>query len=311
MKLFWATSLLYIVPIRAAQSCYFPNGSPSPGTAPCDPDAENSMCCDKSQGAFCLSNKLCRGPDGNLIRGACTDRNWAAPECAYYCLSANRGGHDLISCSNVTNTDTSYCCDGHRDFCCNDGVARFEVLPANPQIWATYDLTSSKFIVQRAAATSTPPTGSSAALLSSTPIATTGTHLVSQTPSSAFTPPGQPTEATSPSGLPTVAIAGIAACGVVVVSLAVAIAFLVWKLRRNKARLLEEQAKTAEMKQQMTAQAQAQAQGQYGYGPGQAGYYPYKAPLPPQEVDACRLPTEVDGYRPPAELPAPGRRSRF
>lgn len=90
MKLFWATSLLYIVPIRAAQSCYFPNGSPSPGTAPCDPDAENSMCCDKSQGAFCLSNKLCRGPDGNLIRGACTDRNWAAPECAYYCLSMFR-----------------------------------------------------------------------------------------------------------------------------------------------------------------------------------------------------------------------------
>ena len=84
----WTVSLLSFSSICWAQSqCYFPNGRQAADNSPCDPDAKESACCGGSRGTVCLTNKLCRGPDGNIIRGSCTDKNWDSPECAQYCLS--------------------------------------------------------------------------------------------------------------------------------------------------------------------------------------------------------------------------------
>jgi hypothetical protein len=69
-----------------AQTCYYPNGLEAEGDSPCDPDNEHSACCGQSLGSACLSNKLCRAPNGNVVRGSCTDRDWASPDCPQYCL---------------------------------------------------------------------------------------------------------------------------------------------------------------------------------------------------------------------------------
>jgi hypothetical protein len=65
----------------AASKCYYPNGDES-ADYPCDPDAEESVCCaDASVGFACLSNKLCLSPGGRTARGSCTDKTWKSPEC--------------------------------------------------------------------------------------------------------------------------------------------------------------------------------------------------------------------------------------
>lgn len=69
----------------AKKQCYYPNGEKSPDH-PCDEDAEVSACCGGSFGSICMSNKLCAGGDGGIVRGSCTDKNWASPECPLYCL---------------------------------------------------------------------------------------------------------------------------------------------------------------------------------------------------------------------------------
>lgn len=73
-----------------ASQCYYPNGEKS-DDSPCDPDADESVCCGGSFGSVCLSNKLCLGSNGNNIRGSCTDKNWEAPECAMFCLGRSNG----------------------------------------------------------------------------------------------------------------------------------------------------------------------------------------------------------------------------
>jgi len=82
------------------KSCYFPNGQQATGDFPCDPAAtattSNSACCGGSVGSVCLSNKLCRGPDGNVVRGSCTDAGWTSGECASYCLG-EFGGVSFVS----------------------------------------------------------------------------------------------------------------------------------------------------------------------------------------------------------------------
>lgn len=329
LTLFGAIALLSIFqfPLCSAQNkCYYPNGLEATGDSPCDPSAENSACCGKSQGAYCLTNKLCRGPDGNTIRGSCTDKNWTSPECAMYCLSmplsisarsqryitnnnhlpgANKGGNDLISCQNVTNTDTSYCCDGHRDFCCDSGVARFDVLPSNPQTWATWNVAATSFIVvNKAQATSTPssslsssatttPTQTTTSLTSEQPPSTTATYARDNPSESSQAEPNQ-----SPSSLSTAVQAGIGAGVGVVVILIAAIGFLVWKLRRTKKATAEAAAAAA-----VAAQSQDHWNG-YGQGDGSesAGWYysaggvsAHKEPLPTQEVDGRGIIVELPG----------------
>lgn len=157
---------------------------------------------------------------------------------------ASTGGTDLISCSNVTRTDTSYCCD-HQAFCCDTGVARFDVLPSNPQVWATYDARSSRFLVQPTT-TSSSSTASILPSILSAATTTTTTASTSTNPSStaaaaasSSTQQPQPTTTSSSStaaGLPVAAQAGIGVGAGVLAVLLAAVTYLLWKLRRNKRR---------------------------------------------------------------------------
>ncbi|KAK4222743.1 hypothetical protein QBC38DRAFT_374464 [Podospora fimiseda] len=205
----------------AVSQCYYPNGRVAITDFPCDPDAETSPCCAGSFGTVCLSNKLCQGADGNVIRGSCTDSQFGSSSCALYCLSARLGGTDLISCSNVTGNSASYCCD-HTVNCCDRGVGRFDVLPANPHTWATWAAVSTGFVVVRALSTST------------------STSTTSATGTSTSTPPaGDTSPASVPqqghSGLPAAAYAGIGVGSVIGALFIAAVFYLVWRLRKQKA----------------------------------------------------------------------------
>ncbi|OPB45503.1 hypothetical protein A0O28_0077130 [Trichoderma guizhouense] len=221
---FLGTFLQLLVPCSAAlKQCYYPNGSPS-SDFPCDPSAKQSACCGGGLGAACLSNKLCQSNDGNIIRGSCSDKNWNSPECANFCLSADTGGTDLISCSNVTNTDTSYCCD-HTNGCCNSGAGRFNVLPKNPQVWATWDNGATVYKVVGTVFTGAPSTTSRAPTR-----ATSTTTTTSAAPTNS-----SPSQSDQSSGLSSGAKAGIGVGVAVGVLLIAVVAFLIWKLRQRKA----------------------------------------------------------------------------
>lgn len=69
----------------AFAQCYYPNGKVAEPDFPCDVNAEVSVCCG-GRGTQCMSNRLCQDPDGRVIRGSCTDKNWLSPECGLYCL---------------------------------------------------------------------------------------------------------------------------------------------------------------------------------------------------------------------------------
>ncbi|KAK4069540.1 uncharacterized protein Triagg1_6964 [Trichoderma aggressivum f. europaeum] len=224
---FIGTFLQLLVPCSAAiKQCYYPDGNPS-GDSPCDANAEQSACCGGGLGAACLSNKLCQSNDGHIIRGSCSDKNWSSPECADYCLNADTGGTDLISCSNVTNTDTAYCCD-HSNGCCNTGAGRFNVLPHNPQVWATWDNEAATYKVVGTLFTGTPSTTSRA------PTKATST-TTTRTTSSAAPKSSSPSQSNQSSGLSNGAKAGIGVGVAVGAILIGVIAFLVWKLRQRKA----------------------------------------------------------------------------
>ncbi|VUC34379.1 unnamed protein product [Clonostachys rosea] len=218
--------LTFLRPCFAANTCYFPNGNVASDNFPCDPDAEQSACCGGGLGNVCLSNKLCQNSNGNLVRGACTDKNWESPECAMYCLGAVTGGHDLISCSNVTKTDTSFCCDRSAN-CCDSGVARFEVLPSHAGTWASWNVASSKYITVSTSSTSVSSSKATATATSaSTTSASTSTSSVSAS-STAIS--SEDSHNVTSSGLSVGAQVGIGV-GVGVGTLLVAmIAFLLWK----------------------------------------------------------------------------------
>ncbi|KAI1779074.1 hypothetical protein F4818DRAFT_403274 [Hypoxylon cercidicola] len=166
--------------------CYYPNGDLAEDS-PCDPDAEVGPCCGGSLGTSCLNNNLCRGPDGNTIRGSCTDEGWGEG-CPLYCTGQSTGGTDLISCSNVTHSDTSYCCDHAQGACCDGGVGRFDVLPSSPITTATWNVARSEFVVIASSTTSSSTTTTSSASTSSTSssntISSTTTSSLSSSPTS-------------------------------------------------------------------------------------------------------------------------------
>ncbi|KAH6691355.1 hypothetical protein F5X68DRAFT_201757 [Plectosphaerella plurivora] len=229
----------------AAGRCYYPNGAQSFDNFPCDVDAEDGPCCHGSQGWACLDNKLCRGPDGNVVRGSCSDPTWDSPECSHFCLSASTGGTDLISCSNVTGIDTSYCCD-HTVNCCNSGVGRFDVLPSEPQVVATWNRASSQYI--------TVPTSSKASSTSSAP-ESTPTTLVSTSAAPSSTPSEETSQSAAPAestsgptsggseGEMSIAVkAGIGAGAGAGAILVAVIVYLLLKVRRNKRQLQESRA---------------------------------------------------------------------
>lgn len=308
-------SLCFIKFITAAGQCYFPNGDSTNGDFPCDPDADDSPCCHGGQGSACLTNKLCRGPDGNTIRGSCTDQDWESSECAHYCLSeylaqqsrsprledactdhknssgANRGGTDLISCSNVTGIDTSYCCD-HATNCCNSGVGRFDVLPSEPEVWATWNRESSQFVVVRtiteeptesSTSSATSASTTSGAGPSSSDSSTAGpagdsTQTSAQPTPSTLDPAPSTEEAQEDPGLSTAAKAGIGAGAGAGALLIAVVVFLLLKVRKSKKALQAQQ----------TQHASHQWPGPYQQPP--APYVYYKGP-----AEGWQQPHAADG----------------
>jgi hypothetical protein len=92
MKLSPASLLAYASLARLtyaqARKCYFPNSEVSIEDRPCDPDADESVCCGppSDTGGACLSNKLCYSPKtGRTSRGSCTDADWSSPACLNFC----------------------------------------------------------------------------------------------------------------------------------------------------------------------------------------------------------------------------------
>lgn len=168
------------------------------------------------------------------------------------------GGRDMISCSNVTQKDTSYCCLG-MEGCCNSGVGRFEVLPSKPYVWAQWNKEAGGYVVKTPLSAASSSSSSSA---SSTSLTASGTSTATSKASSAAgetsasnesksssdgtrvptetgapgqggaSQPSPATETGQPSGLSTAAQAGIgvgAAAGALLVA---AVAYLWWKLRK-------------------------------------------------------------------------------
>ncbi|KAI1174455.1 hypothetical protein F4777DRAFT_385349 [Nemania sp. FL0916] len=147
----WSTIILCLVLyFRSAvgsSACYYPDGSVASHDVPCNTNDEFSTCCGPSinPAGACLANNLCRDADLKLIRGSCTDQSWESPSCPLYCLTAQRGGHDVVSCGNVTHDDVSYCCEGHEN-CCDSGDGRFIVSPAPSVVFATWNKAASTYI---------------------------------------------------------------------------------------------------------------------------------------------------------------------
>ncbi|KAL2192630.1 hypothetical protein P885DRAFT_72830 [Corynascus similis CBS 632.67] len=250
-------SLLLLSNLASALSrCYYPNSKEAVGDFPCDPDAENSPCCGGGPGAMCLSNRSCKGPGQNMVRGSCTDQTWGSLDCPLYCylgafsvwllfsgpsiVLANQAwdvapsiGPDLISCGNVTGRDTSFCCD-HTVDCCDTGIGRFELLPSNPEAWATWDNTKSQFIVVKpltAASTSTTASTATPIFTSAAGTASTASTVTkTSAPPPAQATPGSSGQAES-SGLSTAVQAGIGVGVSVSAILLGLIAYLLWKLR--------------------------------------------------------------------------------
>ncbi|KAF4943916.1 hypothetical protein FGADI_13087 [Fusarium gaditjirri] len=258
-------SLLFLSLSRlcfAANKCYYPNGLEAEDH-PCDPNAKQSVCCSGGLGTLYL-----------LFPGADT------------------GGTDLISCSNITNSDTSYCCD-HNTNCCNSGVGRFNVLPSDPEVWATwnrkatrYDVVGTMFSGQSTTETASATTE----VTSSTTSASSTTTSDASIPSSSVSNTPEPSE--TPAGLSTGAKAGIGAGVGVGAIMAVAVKYLFWKMRRNEKTAKQGEQQPPSNNNPMT---DAWQNSQYVYT---SKGYQYQ-PQPPQELSG----TPLQGYNGPAELP--------
>lgn len=274
----------------AQKGCFYPNGVRAGADFPCDPEAADSACCGVGEvGTVCLTNGLCRRPNGNIIRGSCTDRSWNSPECPKFCLGrypitssiyhtdawrcpqqleqaipafyvltrqsgAAAGGSEFISCANVTATDTSYCCIDHPALCCDEGVSRFDV-PSKPDLFANWDVGASRFIV----VDRTKPSGFS-------PSSSHGsTTLTSSSPTSS--PTSDLSAQSSPPAAPPLSVGAQAGIGALAGALAIAIAavvFLLVKLRKKTALL-------AEMESEQTGQQYTMVVGPEGYAGGGQG----------------------------------------
>ncbi|KAI0172678.1 hypothetical protein GGR52DRAFT_545653 [Hypoxylon sp. FL1284] len=235
------------LPCLAAQ-CYYPNGDLAEDS-PCDPDAEVGPCCGRGLGTTCLNNDLCKGPDGNVVRGSCTDKEWG-DGCPLYCIGQSTGGTDLISCSNVTHSDTSYCCDHVSGGCCDGGVGRFDVFPSDPITTATWDVVKDQFV--KIASSTTNSSATSSSITTSTSTSTSSSTSTSQSSSSSsstttttitssssyVSPTSEPatsesTAGSAPTGLSTGGKAGIGVgIGLGAVILAV-LAYFIWLVRKK------------------------------------------------------------------------------
>ncbi|EAQ83462.1 hypothetical protein CHGG_09866 [Chaetomium globosum CBS 148.51] len=255
----WAITLLSLACFSLTEKyCYYPNGQIAVSDSPCNPNADDSACCDGDKGMMCMSNNLCRGPGGTTVRSSCTDKSWDSTACAALCMTENTVPADLTSCANVTGSDTTYCCDNHRVPCCDASIARFDVLPSKPQIFAIWDDSASAYLSINLPGTATT---TATTTTSSSPAYPTDPPPSNTQPSSTPSNPPSP-DAASAAALSLAVQAGIGV-GAAVLALALAVVvYLVVKLRRNK---------NAVLAAGQRGQAGA-VHGQYQGGVGVGGY---------------------------------------
>ncbi len=135
--------------------------------------------------------------------------------------------------------------------CCNGGVGRFEVLPAQPDIWAQWDPAKMRYVVKTPLSTvpssltsSTASTTSSATSTASsnasqqtsateTSASPNGSQLPTQTGQVATNQPPSTEPSQSSSGLSTAAQAGVGVAAAVGALLIAAVAYLWWKLHKS------------------------------------------------------------------------------
>ncbi|KAJ9315226.1 hypothetical protein DTO271D3_4393 [Paecilomyces variotii] len=122
LYLLLSSFILDITTFVSATLCYTPDGTLT-SDQPCNLTAPASVCCE--QGFYCTSNRLCQpanwwnGVNGNplqFIRGTCTDKTWASPECGSHCIIESvTGGEWVMECG--THVD-KWCCSA--DNCCSN-----------------------------------------------------------------------------------------------------------------------------------------------------------------------------------------------
>ncbi|RLM01018.1 hypothetical protein CFD26_108538 [Aspergillus turcosus] len=279
-------ALLSTVPSVSATNCYTPDGTIS-NDRPCNASASASVCC--TQGFLCTSNQLCQpagwwdGSDGNplqFIRGTCTDKTWAAPECQGNCVADNpSGGEWVMRCGNTTN---NYCCSA--DDCCSK-ASYLKFTLDEPTITATAGIeptSTATTTTESSKGTSTATTSTGTSITSSTTSSITSSTKSSTT--SSITPAPTTSAAStsndshsSKSGSSTTIAIGVGVgvgAGVVIVGCLLAL-FLV-RLRR-KQRLAAEQSNPTFLP---------------GSQEGRFGYYP-----PVSELDSQQYPSELDSQQ--------------
>ncbi|KAL2158289.1 hypothetical protein VTH06DRAFT_4610 [Thermothelomyces fergusii] len=260
------------------KKCYYPGGKEATGDFPCDADAEHSPCCAGTPlGLACLANKLCLSPAGRFARGSCTDPTWESPECPKFCTHQTGRGWDLVSCANVTQTDTFYCCNGMAD-CCSGGIGRQKIEPPPSVTWATWDPEQTRYDVvtplETQSSSTTTSSSSPFSFSSSHPTGTPSQSTESNPSPTSETGAPEPGDSTSaePAGLSRAAQAGIGVGAVVGALLVAAVAYLWWKLNRTQKALAAANPAVGREEdkdpyQQPQPPAQQQQQYQYYHGP--------------------------------------------
>lgn len=183
----------------------------------------------------------------------------------------------MASCSNVTNRDTSYCCDKDAG-CCDSGTSRFELLPSSPTVTATWNAPSYRFVVIDAPSSST----ASHTLEFSTILVTPSTSPPQSTGIS-------PEPSASTSALPVGAKAGIGVGVFLMASILGVLTYILWRVRKSKV--------------SYSQHGQAQESSMPGMGTSSSGIpgsLDGKIELPGHHSN----PQEMPSMRSPRELPA-------
>ncbi|KAL1970273.1 hypothetical protein VTN77DRAFT_5433 [Rasamsonia byssochlamydoides] len=333
------TNILYLCSLLVSsvqsQACYYPNGNVSTSTdIPCSLEAY-SPCC--PQGWQCLSNGLCYLENEQYLgRYTCTDPTWQSSACPQICTHDNTAAGDeaILECS-----PGQYCCDANRPDidnppqpgCCDTGGHLFSLPSGTPvpssqsyvfsiasepgpatstQSQTTSASSSSTSSSTSSTSTTTQSLASSSSPTSSQLVTTTGINsvLTITTAISIATP-----ATTSPSvSAKNHNDASIIAPAVVVPVLAIAIAalaFFLWRTRREKKR---SQFAIFENYSPNRGSWAAGSKAEYPYDPSTAykqGEAEYKSPSSSvpyqyqQHSDYAKGPVELDGREIPVELP--------
>ncbi|KAK0825045.1 hypothetical protein LTR73_007332 [Friedmanniomyces endolithicus] len=87
------TTLLHILTLTNAQTCYFTDGSAAVDDTPCldtIPAGRASPCCSKLD--ICLTNGYCLNAGTTFNRGSCTDQTWNSADCTHQCTQKKYSG---------------------------------------------------------------------------------------------------------------------------------------------------------------------------------------------------------------------------